>query len=137
MNERIDNNTIIYLTGYTDKGLPLIGGVWTLKDQSGYPIEMSYVSAITNGYNIDWAEAMADASLSNRCPALMRDIETFLSTETISHLKNGFIHNIKSGKSFQCILDDKRANGKKCLEFVNLIATKLSEHERNKNNESN
>ena len=126
----VSNEAILYLTGYTTSGKALIGGVWTLRDQEGFPLEMSHVVAQGSDCVIDWAEAMADASISNRCPSLMQQIESFLPADTISHLKMGFMHNVRSGKTFEEIVSEKRANGKKVDSFVQAVAVKLSESAR-------
>ena len=114
----ITNNKVIYVTGYTVEGDPLIGGIWTLHDQEGFPLEMSYIMCRNERWDIDWMEAMADASRSNNLPALMKAAEAFLPKHVIEHLKMGFVHITKSGKSFEEIIADKRENGKKIDELI-------------------
>lgn len=106
------SNNILYITGLNPTGIPLIGGVWRLRDQEGLPLEMSYLMAREKGFLIDWCEAMADASRSNNCPVLMQSIGEFLPDNVINHLKAGFLSMLKSGKSFDQIVSDKRAGGK-------------------------
>jgi len=122
---------IIYTTGCTEDGTYLIGGVWTLRDQVGFPIEMSHVVCKQNGWLIDWMEAMADASRSNNCPALMRVVETFMPEDGIMRLKMGFVHMVRSGKSFDEVVAEKRANGKRMESFVRAVAVKLSLEKEN------
>ena len=120
------NDDIIYTTGCTPDGTPLIGGVWTLRDQEGFPLEMSHLVCRDKGWAIDWMEAMADASRSNNCPALMKAVEAFLPEHAVTHLKMGFMHMVRSGKSFDEVVAEKRANGKKMEAFVRAVAVELS-----------
>ena len=53
--------TPLYMTGITPDGSPLIGGIYTLKDQSGFPLDMSYEEVRRMGACPDWAECLADA----------------------------------------------------------------------------
>lgn len=117
MNTKSPTNPVIYATGCTPDGILLVGGVWTLRDQEGFPIEMSYLLVRDKGWLIDWAEAMADASLSNNCPALMKAVEEFLPAQAIAHLRAGFVHMVRSGKRFEQVLAEKRENGKKMEAF--------------------
>ena len=133
MSELIQNESVIYTTGLTSDGKQLIGGVWTLRDQEGFPLEMSYLIAQDRGWQIDWAEAMADASLSDRCPSLMQQIEAFLPESVILHLKLGFVFNVRSGKSFMDIMNEKRANAKKFDEFIQKAIVQMSEKESKQN----
>ena len=97
------------MTGKTSENIPLIGGVWRLYHQEGFPLEMSHLIAKGNGWKVDWLEAMADASLDNNCPALMKQIESFLDDETIDNLKIGYMFVFKHlNKTFQEVLDEKR-----------------------------
>lgn len=99
---------IVYESGVTSDGTPLLGGVWTLWDREGFPLEMAHLSAQGKGIRIDWCEAMADASRSNNCPALMKQVEAFLDEETIMAMKAGFVRMVESGKSFDQIISEKR-----------------------------
>lgn len=120
------NDEIIYMTGCRLEGTPLIGGVWTLRDQEGFPLEMSHLVCRDKGWAIDWLEAMADASRSNNCPALMKAVEAFLPEPAVTHLKMGFMNIVRSGKSFDEVLAEKRASGKKMQAFVGAVAVELS-----------
>lgn len=42
-------------------GVYKLQGIYTVKDQTGFPIEMSYLEARDRGMEIDWVEALADA----------------------------------------------------------------------------
>jgi hypothetical protein len=119
-------NEICYTTGCTSEGTTLIGGVWTLRDQEGFPLEMAHLIARDRGWAIDWAEAMADASRTNNCPALMDAIEAFLPAEAITHLKIGFFRMVTGGKSFDDIIAEKRANGKRMEAFQRAVAVEMS-----------
>jgi hypothetical protein len=43
-------------------GVPKLQGVFTMRDQEGFPIDMSYELAKDNGWEVDWVEALADAA---------------------------------------------------------------------------
>jgi hypothetical protein len=43
-------------------GVPKLQGVFTMRDQEGFPIDMSYELAKENGWEVDWVEALADAA---------------------------------------------------------------------------
>jgi hypothetical protein len=51
----------LYITGYTPDGRRLLGGVFRLKDQHGFPLDMSFEIAKENGFLIDYAELLSDA----------------------------------------------------------------------------
>lgn len=42
-------------------GVYKLQGIYTLKDTTGFPVEMSYLEARDRGMEIDWVEALADA----------------------------------------------------------------------------
>ena len=123
----IPDEQIIYMTGHTPDLVPLIGGVWTLRDQEGFPIEMSHLVCKDKGWAIDWMEAMADASTSNNCPALIKAAEAFLPEHVIEGMKMGFVQMAWSGKTFVEIRAAKRANGKNMEAFVRAVAVKISQ----------
>lgn len=99
--------TSIYTTGVTPAGEQLIGGVWRLAHQDGFPLELSYVLACQGGWRIDWREAMADASLDDNLPALMRQIESFLDESSLLQLKVNFVR-VMEHKSPQQVMDEKK-----------------------------
>jgi len=112
------SDEIIYCTGISLDGEMLIGGVWTLRDQEGFPLEMAHLVCRDKGWRIDWLEAMADASRQDKCPALMEQIEAFLPSDTVFMLKLGFVSAYRSGKTWEEIVADKRANGRKVDEWA-------------------
>jgi len=116
MNLAIDS--VIYATGTTRDGVVLIGGVWKLWEQEGFPLEMSHLVCQQNGWRVDWCEAMFDASTTNNCPALMKHIEAFLPQETILALKVGFMAVLKSGKTYEQVVAEKQSNGRAFTDFV-------------------
>ena len=113
-------NSIIYATGCTSDGTMLIGGIWRLWHQEGFPLEMAHLVCRDKGWRVDWLEAMADASRSDNLPALMKQVEAFLPSEEILHLKFGFTHVMGLGKSYDQIVSEKRANGRNFEAFINV-----------------
>lgn len=120
MSERI-----IYTTGTSRDGAVLIGGIWTLWAQEGFPLEMSYMIARTDGWAIDWLEAMADASTTNNLPIMMDKVEAFLPSSVILHIKIGFMHALNGGQTYAAIVRAKRENGAAFEDFIRkaLVAT--------------
>lgn len=43
-------------------GVPKLQGVFTVRDQEGFPIDMAYEIAKERGWEVDWVEALADAA---------------------------------------------------------------------------
>lgn len=110
--------SVIYSTACTPEGVVLIGGVWTLRAQEGFPLEMAHMVCQTNGWRVDWLEAMADASRTDECPALMRQVEAFLDAGTILALKLGFVRVHREGATWEQVVERKRANGRAFGAFV-------------------
>lgn len=43
-------------------GVPKLQGVFTMRDQEGFPVDMAYEIAKERGGEVDWVEALADAA---------------------------------------------------------------------------
>jgi hypothetical protein len=43
-------------------GVPKLQGVFTMRDQEGFPLDMAYEIAKERGWVVDWVEALADAA---------------------------------------------------------------------------
>lgn len=43
-------------------GVPKLQGVFIMRDQEGFPVDMSYEIAKERGWEVDWVEALADAA---------------------------------------------------------------------------
>lgn len=73
-------------------GIPRLLGVWTLKVQEGFPLDMSCHIASQKGYDIDWVEVVADAcnrkefnSLEKEVNLLLESREEYLTKEDWHH----------------------------------------------------
>lgn len=55
----------LYFTGKTPDGKLLLGGVFRMHDQEGFPIEASFEECQRKGWQVDWAEALADCWLND------------------------------------------------------------------------
>ncbi len=55
----------LYITGFTPEGKPLLGGIFKIKDQCGFPLDASFDLAREKGLAIDYMELLCDAWLSN------------------------------------------------------------------------
>jgi len=106
-NESENSSRVIYITGFALDGSPLIGGVWKMWHQQGFPLEMSHLVCAGKGWRVDWLDAMADASISGNLPSLMKHVESFLANEVIEQLKTGFIRAIRGGKTYEQIVEEK------------------------------
>lgn len=61
-------NTVIFKNGplrwkTQANGVPKLQGVFTMLDREGFPVDMSYEIAKEQGWDVDWIEALADASV--------------------------------------------------------------------------
>ncbi len=99
---------MIYTTGYTQQGVELVGGIWTLFDQEGFPIEMSYLKLKQDGKRVDWIEAMASASLSNNLPSLVAQMSLFMGESELNLIKVLYSTLLKLGKTPEIIMEMKR-----------------------------
>ena len=109
----------LYITGLTHGGRTLVGGLWTMWAQEGFPLELSQIALRDQGHDPDWAEAMADASRTGNCPALMTQLEALLPEGDLLNLKAGFMRIVASGVSWDAFLKTKRQNGEKYLQSAN------------------
>lgn len=95
----------IYCTGIGENGKPLLGGIWRMYSEQGFPIEMSHMEAQEKGCQVDWLEAMADASLTADCPRLVQEMEQFLSG-SMHEIKTKFVQAVRKFSEHGNINDD-------------------------------
>jgi hypothetical protein len=81
----------LFQTGINPEGKPLVGGLWRMAHEMGFPLEIAYLECQQHGWAPNWREAMEDASKDNNLPALMRQLETFLDEPTITRLKISYL----------------------------------------------
>lgn len=69
-------------------GVPKLQGVFTLRDQEGFPIDMAYEIAKERGWEVDWVEALSDALRQGifKYDALIEEIR-MLEPEKIEDVK--------------------------------------------------
>lgn len=104
-------NELVYVTGQTTDGHPLIGGIWKMWEQEGLPIEVVHLKCQQEGRRIDWLEAMADAAQHNNLPALMAHLEGFFDSNTLARLKQAYVRAVlRPGVTPAQIVAAKRAN---------------------------
>lgn len=118
---------VLYITGYTTDGYPLLGGVWTLWHQDGFPLEMSHLICRESNIQIDWLEAMADASRTYNLHTIVKAIEDFLPTDMMTYLKWGFMQVFKDHKNYELVVEQKRANGEKVTESFQKLEALLDD----------
>jgi hypothetical protein len=99
--------TEIYQTGFTKDGSPLIGGIWKMKTEVGFPVDLSILEIQQRGGAPDWAEMLADAG-SVDLPAFefdnavheMRQVIPILADEIMHRFKLWFSSHAKHGEDF-------------------------------------
>ena len=67
-------------------------GVWTLKAQEGFPLDMSCHTARDKGFDIDWVEVIADACNRREFNALEKEVEILLG-DRLEYLTRDDWHN--------------------------------------------
>ena len=84
-------------------------GVFRMRDQEGFPIDMSYEIAQDNGWDIDWIEALADASRQSldKYDGLIEEIG-MLEPERLPNIRKLFSYFLMSSEGET--LDEKAAN---------------------------
>lgn len=55
----------LYFTGTTPDGKLLLGGVFKMQDEVGFPLDASFEECRRKGYAIDWLEALSDCWLNS------------------------------------------------------------------------
>ena len=55
----------LYVTGVSDDGRLLLGGIFRMHDEHGYPVDCCFEEAKLRGYDIDWLEALCDCWLND------------------------------------------------------------------------
>jgi hypothetical protein len=80
-------------------GVPKLQGVFRMKDQEGFPVDMAYELAKENGWEVDWVEALADAA--RQCilkyDALIEEIE-MLEPDKLEGIKRIFAVGFMTSK---------------------------------------
>ncbi len=80
-------------------GVPKLQGVFTAKDEKGFPIDMTYDLASEHGFVIDWIEALTDALRQSvdKYHALLEEIE-ILDPDNFMSIKFVFYAMIKESE---------------------------------------
>jgi hypothetical protein len=84
-------------------GVPKLQGVFTMRDQEGFPVDMSYEIAKERGWEVDWVEALADAARQSilKYDALIEEIR-MLEPAKVESVQKIFACGLMSceGKTF-------------------------------------
>ena len=80
------NTDIIYQTAITTEGKCLLGGVWRLYRQEGFPVDLSFITIREMGHRPDYMEMMAEATMHGELERLMRQYPEIFTDE----VKNKF-----------------------------------------------
>lgn len=87
-------NDPLYFTGIAPDGWPLMGGIFTMKDQEGFPVDASYDECEHRlKVHVDWAEYLADAGRQEqwKFDAASKEIEYLLGEATASDIQKRFL----------------------------------------------
>lgn len=71
----------IYVTGLTDSGDLLCGGIWRLYRQEGFPVDLSVLILREKGVLPDLCEMMAEASMHSELPQLEKQCPELFTPE--------------------------------------------------------
>jgi hypothetical protein len=78
-------------------GVPKLQGVFTMRDQEGFPVDMSYEITKEHKWEVDWVEALADAA--RQCvlkyDALLEEIR-MLEPEKVGNVQKIFAFGLMS-----------------------------------------
>ena len=79
------------MSGITPEGKPLIAGLFVLKDQEGFPLDMAYEKAKEYG-EPDWAECLADAGRRGikQYDSVTRELGFLLGPDVRDDIENRF-----------------------------------------------
>src|SRR5690242_12721874 len=82
----------LYQSGIAPDGKPLMAGLFRLKDEEGFPIDMSYEQCKEHGWHPDWAEALADAGSQGieKYDALLQELGFLLGEDQRNDIVNKF-----------------------------------------------
>jgi len=123
----------IYITGITDAGTPLIGGLWRLYRQEGFPLDLSLLIVREKGCAPDIAELFAEATIHSELPQVHKQASELFTTET----QNMWLRMVatNSGDQFlaaEQLLLSKREHGQPPSEYGRalLAASALREKAR-------
>lgn len=138
-------NDIIYITGLTPEGIPLVGGIWRIYRQQGFPVDISLMEIREKGYLPDIMELFAESTFYAELPQVRKQAPELFTLENI-HKWNLYLESfgLKESNQFDVaekILMEKRNNGidKKdhgkmilmCLELAEIVNhRKFIEEER-------
>jgi len=70
-------------------GIPKLQGVFKMRDQEGFPLDMIYEIAKENNWDVDWVEALADAARQSvfKYDALIEELKMLLSQDDVQRIE--------------------------------------------------
>lgn len=82
----------LYFTGLTEHGEPLMGGLFRMKDQLGFPLDMAFEKCREMRVCPDWFEAMADAMSQSytKYETVLYDMQMLLGEALTGELQQRF-----------------------------------------------
>lgn len=126
-------NDIIYITGLTPEGIPLVGGIWRIYRQQGFPVDISLMEIREKGYLPDIMELFAESTFYAELPQVRKQVPELFTLENI-HKWNLYLESfgLKESNQFDVaekILMEKRNNGidKKDYGKMILMCLELAE----------
>ena len=84
----------VYITGMTSEGQFLLGGVYRMKDELGFPLDASLDYCIERGnLVIDWCEFLADVGSQKdwKFDSVLEELEILLNKNTTENIRKNFL----------------------------------------------
>lgn len=83
---------IIKVTGVTESGDFLVGGLYTLKDTVGFPLDISYDVVKEKGCFVDWFDIALDAGCHGigKYEAILTEIESIAGSYVVGKIEFAF-----------------------------------------------
>lgn len=109
------NTDIIYLTGYTENMDKMIGGLWRLHRQEGFPIDTSLIEVRERGWFPDWMDLLAEATVHGELPTLEKQVEIpdVVKPRFMAYLKHHGYPEVDFEIAAKRLLEKKRSDGVK------------------------
>lgn len=76
------NTDTIYITGLTPEGTPLVGGIWRMYRQEGFPVDLSIMIIREKSCLPDIMELFAEATIHMELPQVQKQCPELFDDET-------------------------------------------------------
>jgi hypothetical protein len=126
----------IYITGLTPDGIPLVGGIWRLYRQEGFPVDLSLLTIREKELVPDIMELFAEATIHYELPQAFKQCPEIFTDEAktkwLVYLKANGENETDQFQAAEKILLQKRSNGIKKEDHGRMILACLALREKSK-----